>query len=80
MSQKPGPGVQGVPVTARDWQDSPVNRWAFWHIGEILPTDRVSRGDGPARDLPPSPAAGDGAAGDGAAGDLLAVAVTRADR
>ena len=52
MSQQAEPEVQGVPVTAGNWQDPPVNRWAFWHVGEILPTYRVSRGGGPARDLP----------------------------
>ena len=59
MSQEAGPEVQGVPVTAGNWQDPPVNRWAFWHVDEILPTYRVSRGDGPARNLPRSPAADD---------------------
>ena len=74
MSQAPGPEVQGVPVTARNWQDPPANRWAFWHVSEILPTYRVSRGDGPVRALPPAlPAADDG-------GGLLAVPVARADR
>ena len=75
MSPEPGPEVQGVPVTARNWQDPPVNRWTYWHVGEILPTYRVSRGDGPVRDLPPSPAGSDRAAD-----DLPAIAVTRADR
>ena len=70
MSQEPDPEVQGVPVTARNWQDPPVNRWAYWHVGEILPTYRVSRGDGPVRELPRRPSAAD---------DLLAIAVTRAD-
>ena len=74
MSQEPGPEVQGVPVTARNWQDAPANRWAFWHVGEILPTYLVSRGHGPVRELPAAPSA----AGDRAG--LLAVAVTRADR
>ena len=74
MSQEPGPEVQGVPVTARNWQDPPVNRWAYWHVGEILPTYRVPRGDGPPRELPRSPAADDRPSR-----DLLAVAVTRAD-
>ena len=70
MSQEPAPEVQGVPVTARNWQDAPANRWAFWHVGDLLPTYRVPRGDGQARPLPP------------AAGhpDLLAVPVTRMDR
>src|SRR5487761_1292028 len=69
MSQEPDPEVQGVPVTARNWQDPPGNRWAYWHVGEILPTFRVSRGDGPPRELP----------GPDNRPDLLAVPVTRAD-
>ena len=73
MPQEPGPEVQGVPVTARNWQDPPANRWAFWHVGEILPTYRVSRGDGPVRALPPASPAVDDRVG------LLAVTVTRAD-
>ena len=74
MSQEPGPEVPEVPVTARNWQDPPFNRWAYWHVGDILPTYRVSRGDGPPRELPRS-----AATDHGAASDLLAVAVTRAD-
>ena len=70
MPQEPGPEVQGVPVTARNWQDPPFNRWAYWHVGEILPTYPVSRGDGPARPLPESAGGRPG---------LLAVPVTRAD-
>jgi CubicO group peptidase (beta-lactamase class C family) len=89
MSQEPGPEVQAVPVTARNWQDPPVNRWAYWHIGDILPTYRVPRGDGPARDLPAAPAVGGRPSDDGPTGDrpsdgpaedragLLAVPVTR---
>src|SRR5260370_9338418 len=73
MSQAPGPEVQGVPVTARNWQDPPGNRWAYWHVAELLPAYQVSRGDGPARPLPVSAAAEDQAS-------LLAVPVTRADQ
>ena len=69
MPLEPGPDVQGVPVTARNWQDPPANRWAFWHVAEILPTYRVSRGPGPARALPAAPGTG----------DPLMIAVTRAD-
>src|ERR671922_258005 len=69
MSQEPGPELPGAPATARNWQDPPVNRWAYWHVGEILPTYPVSRGDGPLRPLPA------GGGGDG----LLEVPVTRAD-
>jgi CubicO group peptidase (beta-lactamase class C family) len=70
MSQEPGPEVPDAPVTALNWQDPPANRWAFWHVGEILPTYLVSRGHGPVRPLPPSGTA---------AADLLAAPVTRAD-
>ncbi len=69
MSLERDPGAEGVPVTASNWQDPPFNRWAFWHVGEILPTYRVPRGDEPARPLPAA----------AAAPDLLAVAVTRVD-
>src|SRR5580658_1111094 len=69
MPLERGPDVQGVPVTARNWQDPPANRWAFWHVAEILPTYRVSRGPGPARDLPAA----------SVADDPLMIAVTRAD-
>ena len=70
MSQEPDPEVQGTPVTARNWQDPPFNRWAFWHVGDILPTYRVSRGDGQVRPLPAA----------SSQPDLLAVPVTRMDR
>jgi CubicO group peptidase (beta-lactamase class C family) len=69
MSQERGPEVPGAPVTAYNWQDPPFNRWAFWHVGEILPTYPVSRGGGPARVLPAS----------GVALDLSGVAITRVD-
>jgi CubicO group peptidase (beta-lactamase class C family) len=69
MSQEPAPEGQGPPVTALNWQEPPGNRWAFWHVADILPTYLVARGDGPVRPLPPS---------DQAAG-LLEVPVTRAD-
>jgi CubicO group peptidase (beta-lactamase class C family) len=57
MSMERGPEVPGAPVTAYNWQDPPFNRWAFWHVGEILPTYHVSRGSGPVRALPASAAA-----------------------
>jgi CubicO group peptidase (beta-lactamase class C family) len=63
------PEVPGAPAAVYSWQDPPFNRWAFWHVGEILPTYPVSRGEGPARALPAA------AAGP----DLSGVAVTRVD-
>ena len=56
MPLEPGAQVPGIPVTALNWQDPPVNRWAFWHVREILPAYRVPRGDGPARVLTYDPA------------------------
>src|SRR5580693_1511412 len=56
MSMERGPEVSGAPVTAYNWQDPPFNRWAFWHVSEILPTYQVARGAGPARVLPASAA------------------------
>jgi hypothetical protein len=52
MSQEPAPEGQGAPVTALNWQEPPGNRWAFWHVADILPTHLVSRGAGPVRPLP----------------------------
>jgi CubicO group peptidase (beta-lactamase class C family) len=71
MPPEPGPEVKGVPVTARNWQDPPFNRWAYWHVAGILPAYRVARGPGPVRALPeaapPAPVG------------LLETAVTRID-
>ncbi len=39
-------------VTLANWQDPPFNRWAFQHVRELIPTARISRGTGPARELP----------------------------
>ena len=39
-------------ASAANWQDPPFNRWAFWHVRELLPTQPVPRGDGPVRPLP----------------------------
>jgi CubicO group peptidase (beta-lactamase class C family) len=42
--------MQGFPpppqarVTLANWQDPPYNRWAFSHLREIVPTQRISRG------------------------------------
>jgi len=70
MSQEPAPEAQGAAVTALNWQEPPGNRWAFWHVADILPTHLVSRGTGPVRPLPLS----------GADADLLTVPAARADQ
>ena len=33
-------GSGQLAVTAANWQEPPYNRWAFWHVGDILPTQR----------------------------------------
>jgi len=78
MPPEQGPEVQGVPVTARNWQDPPVNRWAFWHAAEILPTYRVSRGPGPVGPVGPAGLARR-LPGAVAPADLLAAPVPRLD-
>ena len=69
MPLEGAPQVQGAPATAENWQEPPFNRWAYWHIREILPTYLVSRGAGPARGLPAS----------AATADLLGIGLTRID-
>jgi CubicO group peptidase (beta-lactamase class C family) len=44
--------AEGALVTAGNWQEPPFNRWAYWHVREILPTQLISRGSGPVRPLP----------------------------
>jgi CubicO group peptidase (beta-lactamase class C family) len=39
-------------VTLENWQQPPYNRWAFQHVRELIPTARISRGDGPVWELP----------------------------
>ena len=75
MAPERGPEIQGVPVTGSNWQDPPFNRWAYWHVSDILPTYTVSRGPGPARPLPPWP----GHAGGTADLDVASIPVTRGD-
>jgi hypothetical protein len=48
----PPPFPPEARVTLANWQDPPFNRWAFQHVRELIPTARISRGDGPARPLP----------------------------
>ena len=48
----PPPFPPEARVTLANWQDPPFNRWAFQHVRELIPTARISRGDGPAQPLP----------------------------
>lgn len=58
--QTPGPGAgRGHLASAANWLSPPFNRWAFWHVRELLPTHRVSRGAGATRTLPLSAAGRD---------------------
>jgi len=41
-------------VTLVNWQDPPFNRWAFQHMRELIPTQRIPVGHGPARPLVPA--------------------------
>jgi CubicO group peptidase (beta-lactamase class C family) len=51
MSGAP-PFAPGSLVTLAHWQDPPFNRWAFQHVRELIPTARISRGDGAPWQLP----------------------------
>jgi CubicO group peptidase (beta-lactamase class C family) len=42
-------------VTVANWLEAPYNRWSFWHVRELFPTQLVSRGSLPVRPLPASP-------------------------
>ena len=42
-------------VTLANWQDPPFNRWAFSHLRELVPTQRISRGAGTVAPLPVDP-------------------------
>jgi len=45
------PPPSGQLVTLANWQDGPFNRWAFQHVGEIVPSAPLSRGIGPVLQL-----------------------------
>ena len=42
-------------VTLSNWQGPPWNRWSFQHVGQLIPSARISRGDGPVLELPDDP-------------------------
>jgi CubicO group peptidase (beta-lactamase class C family) len=39
-------------VSAADWLTAPANRWAVWHVRELMPTQAIPRGDGEVRAMP----------------------------
>src|ERR1700683_5313053 len=47
----PPPFARGNLVTLENWQRPPYNRWAFQHVRELIPSARISRGDGSAWEL-----------------------------
>ena len=46
------PPPVGARVTLDNWQEPPYNRWSFQHLREVIPTQRISRGDRQPRALP----------------------------
>jgi CubicO group peptidase (beta-lactamase class C family) len=48
------PAAEGL-VTLSNWQGPPWNRWSFQHIGQLIPSARISRGDGSVLELPDDP-------------------------
>jgi CubicO group peptidase (beta-lactamase class C family) len=44
-----------VDVPLESWQVGPWNRWAYVHVGEVVPTVTVPRGSGPVRALEARP-------------------------
>ena len=47
--------------TLENWDLPPMNRWAFQHVSQLIPTARVHRGHGPRSILPEAPRDLDGA-------------------
>jgi CubicO group peptidase (beta-lactamase class C family) len=47
MLMQGAPPPEHLRVTLANWQDPPYNRWAFSHLRELVPTQRISRGPGP---------------------------------
>ncbi len=57
MSTVGGDGSDAaVQVTAENWQLPPFNRWAYWHVKEIMPTLPIPRQTGPSHELIPATA------------------------
>jgi|tagenome__1003787_1003787.scaffolds.fasta_scaffold20964976_2 CubicO group peptidase (beta-lactamase class C family) len=53
------PPVRDDRVSAQNWLEAPFNRWSMWHLSELLPTERISRGTGAVLELPYQPVADD---------------------
>jgi len=49
-----GESAAALRVNAQNWQSPPFNRWAYWHVKEILPTLPIPRRSGPSRELVPA--------------------------
>ena len=49
------PPAPDAAVTLANWQQPPYNRWAFSHVREIVPTQRIARGSGGTLSLPSDP-------------------------
>lgn len=39
-------------VSGANWLEAPLNRWSMWNVGQLVPTRKVSRGNGPVMALP----------------------------
>ena len=46
------PVPPGSEVTLANWQDPPYLRWGYLHVGDLIRTDTISRGNGPVTPLP----------------------------
>ena len=46
------PPARDARLSERNWLEAPFNRWSMWHLSEISPSHRVSRGAGPVLALP----------------------------
>src|SRR5271165_1930816 len=61
MLMEGSPPPTDARVTLANWQDPPYNRWSFSHLRELVPTQRISRGNAPVSLLPAEPRHLDGA-------------------
>jgi CubicO group peptidase (beta-lactamase class C family) len=68
------PQGSAPPVPLESWQVGPWNRWAYQHVGELIPTRTVPRGAGPVLELPERPSELDELAFDPGDGTRMTVA------